>query len=84
MRKIWIATYVDYCDATCDGKAGVLGTFLTKEEAKAEVRADIEKWCDNHASEDYTVDFDHMRTYFSENGLGSEWNIVEDEIDLEG
>ena len=83
MRKIWIATYVDYCDSKCDGKAGVLGTFLTKEEAKAEVRADIEKWCDNHASEDYTVDFDHMRTYFSENGLGSEWNIVEDEIDLE-
>lgn len=82
MKKIWIATYVDYGD-TCDGKAGVLGTYLTKEEAQAEVRADIEKWCDDHAGEDYSVDFDRMRTYFSEIGDGCEWNITEDEINLE-
>ena len=81
MTKIWIATYVDHSD-TCNGKAGVLGTCLTKEEAQAEVRADIEKWCDDHAGEDYAVDFDCMRTYFSEIGDGCEWNITEDEVDL--
>ena len=82
MRKIWIATYVDYCDSKCDGKAGVLGTFLTKEEAKAEVRADIEKWCDNHAGEDYTVDFDKWSAHNKDYSYGSEWNISEHDLEI--
>jgi len=79
MKKIWIATYVDNGE-TCDGKARVLKACSTEEEARNEVRADIERWCDNHAGEDYAVDFDRMRTYFSENGDGCEWNVEETEI----
>ena len=77
-KKIWIATYVDFDD----GKARVLDIFTSKEEAAAAVRNDIEKWCDDHAGEDYCVDFDRMRTYFSEIGDGCEWNICEHNFDL--
>lgn len=79
--KIWIATYVDHGE-TCDGKARVLDIFKSKEEASAAVRNDIEHWCDNHAGEDYAVDFDRMRTYFSENSDGCEWNIEERSLDV--
>ena len=83
MKKIWIATYVDHGD-TCDGKAGVLGTYLTKEEAQAEVKADIEKWADDHAGEKVIVDFDKMSAHYStyDDDCGCEWNITEDEVDL--
>ena len=85
MTKIWIATYVDHSD-TCDGKAGVLGTYLTKEEAQAEVRADIEKWADDRAGMPIVVDFDKMSAKYDwktlDNTDGCEWNITEDEVDL--
>lgn len=42
MKKIWIAMYVESGE-TCDGKARVLKACATKEEARNEVRADIEK-----------------------------------------
>lgn len=79
--KIWIVTYVDNGE-TCDGKARVLDVCKSKEEAAATVRNDIEQWCDNHAGENYTVDFDRMRTYFSENCDGCEWNIEERTLDI--
>jgi len=84
MRKIWIATYVDH-GGTCSGKAGVLGTSFTKEEAQARVRADMEKWRDYHAGEKVIVDFDKMSACYSmpDDGRGCEWNITEDEINLE-
>ena len=85
MTKIWIATYVDHSD-TCDGKASVLGTYLTKEEAQAEVRADIEKWADDRAGMPIIVDFDKMSVKYDwktlDNTDGCEWNITEDEIDI--
>ena len=42
MKKIWIAMYVESGE-TCDGKPRVLKACATKEEARNEVRADIEK-----------------------------------------
>ena len=79
--KIWIATYVDHGE-TCDGKARVLDICKSKEEAKAVVHADIEKWADNHAGDDITVDFDCMYTYYNDTDTGCEWNIEERIIDV--
>ena len=59
MKKLWIAVYVDRGE-TCDGKPRVLKACATKEEARDEVRADIEKWADDRAGENIEVDFDKM------------------------
>lgn len=79
MKKIWIATYVDHGE-TCDGKARVLKACMTKEEAQNEVRADIEKWADDHAGENIEVDFDKMSASYRDYDDGCEWNIEEIEI----
>ena len=79
MKKIWIATYVDHGE-TCDGKARILKACATKEEAQNEVRADIEKWADDHAGENIEVDFDKMSTSYRDRDDGCEWNVEETEI----
>lgn len=79
--KLWIATCVDVND-TCDGKARVLEVCKSKEEAKAAVHADIEKWTDDHAGDYLHVDFDAMSaghdTYLTD--FSCEWNIEEIEV----
>ena len=79
MKKIWIATYVDRGE-TCDGKARVLKACATKEEARNEVRADIEKWADDRAGENVEVDFDKMSASYRDRDDGCEWNVEEAEI----
>ena len=80
--KIWIATYVDHGE-TCDGKARVLDVCKSKEEAEAAVRADIEKWADDRATEDIYVDFDAMAAGYNRNAdEGCEWNIEERALDV--
>ena len=80
--KIWIATYVDHGE-TCDGKARVLDVCKSKEEAEAAVRADIEKWADDRATEDIYVDFDAMAAGYNRNAdEGCEWNIEERTLDV--
>jgi hypothetical protein len=80
--KIWIATYVDHGE-TCDGKARVLDVCKSKEEAEAAVRADIEKWADDRATEDIYVDFDAMAAGYNRNAdEGCEWNIEERTFDV--
>ena len=80
--KIWIATYVDHGE-TCDGKARVLDVCKSKEEAEATVRADIEKWADDRATEDIYVDFDAMAAGYNRNAdEGCEWNIEERMLDV--
>lgn len=79
MKKLWIATYVDYGE-TCDGKPRVLKACSTKEEAQNEVRADIEKWADDRAGENIEVDFDKMSASYRDRDDGCEWNIEEVEI----
>lgn len=80
--KLWIATYVDHGE-TCDGKARVLDICKSKEEAKAAVRNDIEKWADDHATEDIYVDFDAMAAGYNRNAdEGCEWNIEERTLDV--
>jgi len=77
MKKLWIATYVDYGE-TCDGKARVLDICKSKEEAEAVVRNDIEKWADDHAGENVEVDFDKMSAHYDDDTSdGCEWNIEE-------
>lgn len=79
MKKIWIATYVDGGE-TCDGKARVLAVRATEEEARNEVRADIEKWADDRAGENVEVDFDKMSASYRDRDGGCEWNVEEAEI----
>lgn len=79
MNKIWIVTAVDYSD-TSDGKARVLVACKTKEEAKAYVQADIEKWADDRAGERVTIHFDKMSTFHNDRDESCEWNIEEVEI----
>lgn len=80
--KIWIATYVDHGE-TCDGKARVLDVCKSKEEAEAAVRADIEKWADDRATEDIYVDFDAMAAGYNRDAdEGCEWNIEERTLDV--
>ena len=79
MKKLWITTYVDHGE-TCDGKARVLKVCATKEEARGEVRADIEKWADDRAGENIEVDFDKMSASYRDRDEGCEWNIEEVEI----
>ena len=79
MKKLWIATYVDHGE-TCDGKARILKACATKEEARGEVRADIEKWADDRAGENVEIDFDKMSASYRDRDEGCEWNIEEVEI----
>ena len=85
MKKIWIATYVDYSD-TCDGKARVLDVCKSKEEAEAVVRDDIKHWADERAGMPIVVDFDKMSAKYNWETLdstdGCEWNISENEVDF--
>ena len=79
MKKLWIATYVDHGE-TCDGKARILKACATKEEARNEVRADIEKWADDRAGENVEIDFDKMSASYRDRDEGCEWNIEEVEV----
>ena len=79
MKKIWIAMYVESGE-TCDGKARVLKACATKEEARNEVRADIEKWADDRAGENVEVDFDKMSVSDQDRDEECEWCIEEVEI----
>ena len=81
MKKVWIATYVDYGE-TCDGKARVLDVFKTKKEAATAVRADIEKWRTKNQDEGVEVDFDKMAGWFDYNPDDRcEWNIEEAKLE---
>lgn len=81
--KLWIVTAVDYGE-TCDGKARVLSVCNTEDEAKTYVKADIEKWADEHAEYDIEIDFDKMNAYIPSWGYGvdtgCDWNIEEVEV----
>ena len=79
MKKIWIAMYVESGE-TCNGKPRVLKACATKDEARNEVRADIEKFADDRAGENLEVDFDKMSASYRDYDDGCEWNIGEVEI----
>ena len=79
MKKLWIAMYADRGE-TCDGKPRVLKACATKEEARSEVRADIEKWADDRAGENVEVDFDKTSASYRDRDEGREWNVEEVEI----
>ena len=79
MRKLWIATYVDHGE-TRDGKPRVLKACATKEEARNEVRADIENWADDRAGENAEVDFDKMSASYRDRDEGREWYVEEVEV----
>ena len=83
MKKIWIATFVDRGEIY-DGKARVLAVCATEEEARSEVRADIEKWAADRARMPIVVDFDKMSAKYDwktfDDDDGREWNVEEAEI----
>ena len=79
MKKIWIAMYVESGE-TCNGKPRVLKACATKEEARGEVRADIEKWADDRAGENVEVDFDKTSASYRDRDEGREWNVEEVEV----
>lgn len=85
MIKRFVATAVDTGD-TCDGKARVIGTFKTREEAKNYVTEDIKEWVDDRAGDAVEVDFDKMTAHYVDDkwdtDTGCEWNIEEVEIEL--
>ena len=71
----WIVTAVDH-GPTCDGKARVLAVCGTEDEAKAYVRADIEEWIDDRATEGVEADFDNMAAWYDyDTDNRCEWNI---------
>lgn len=76
--KRWIVTCVDYNDS-CDGKARVLGSFKTKDEAVNYITEDIKEWCDERAGLDIVCDFDDMSVSYGDDRC--EWNFEEIEID---
>lgn len=83
--KRYIVTAVDTGD-TCDGKARVIGTFKTREEAKNYVTEAIKEWTDERASDAVEVDFDRKSAHYIDDkwdtDTGCEWNIEEVEIKL--
>lgn len=83
--KRYVVTAVDTGD-TCDGKARVIGTFKTKDEAKNCVTEDIKEWIDQRAGEAVECDFDEMSAHYVDDKWdtndGCEWNIEEIEIEL--
>lgn len=81
--KLWIVTAVDHGE-TCDGKARVLETCKSKEEAEAFVRADIEKWADDRAGDNVEVDFDKMSGRYVDFDRDDycEWNIEAVTVDV--
>ena len=61
----------------------MLETCKSKEEAEAFVRADIEKWADDHAGEGVEVDFDKMSAHYDyDTDNGCEWNIEPVTVDV--
>ena len=79
MKKIWIAMYVESGE-TRDGKPRVLKACATKEEARNEVRADIENWADDRAGENAEVDFDKMSVSYRDRDERCEWYVEEVEV----
>lgn len=79
MKKLWIAMYAESGE-TRDGKPRVLKACATKEEARNEVRADIEKWADDRAGENVEVDFDKMSASYRDRDEGREWYVEEAEV----
>lgn len=76
----WIVTAVDHGE-TCDGKARVLATCDSQDEAKVYVRSDIENWADQRAGEGVEVDFEKMSASYNDNSAeGCEWNIEPREV----
>lgn len=75
--KVWIATYVDSGE-TCDGKPRVLGVYSSKEEAQADVRADIKRWIGDLGDDEVEVSLGRM--YARRGACGCEWNIEEAEV----
>lgn len=74
--KLWIAMCVDYGE-TCDGKPRLLDVCKSRDEARVAVLVDIEKWADDHASENIEVDFDKMSAWHNDIDSRCEWRIEE-------
>jgi hypothetical protein len=79
--NIFIVTAVDTSD-TADGKARVLATCASLDEAKNFVKNDMEDFIDDAAEMNPMADFDKMSVRTEDDMYGCEWNIEEVDITL--
>ena len=81
--KRYIVTAVVFdVDGHCDGKARVLATCKSKDEAKNFVIEDMREYVDEHANESMVMDKDSMQVFTNVSMNGCEWNIEDVEIDM--
>lgn len=89
--KRWAVTAVDTDpDGQCDGKARVIGTFRTEEEARSFALEDMREYLDgkaeqfaaNPSNNDFVMDEAAMKVHDSIDANVCEWNVEEIEIDL--
>lgn len=83
--KRWIVTAVDFdADGQCDGKARILATCSSAEEAKNFIRKDMHEYVDESelGSEMMSLDETKMRVATEDLQTGCEWNFEEVEIHL--
>ena len=57
--KYYVVSYVDYGD-TCDGHAGVVGIYTSREKAEKAVKLDMASYCDNLTDEEELSDKDYV------------------------
>ena len=82
--KRYVVTAVDFdVDGHCDGKARVLATCKSKDEAKNFVIEDMREYVDEHANESMVMDEDSMQVFTNDSMNGCEWNIEDVEIEIE-
>ena len=81
--KRYIVTAVNFDDDYCDGKARVLATCKSKDEAKNFVIEDMREYVDAHANKSIVMDEDSMQVFIDNSLNGCEWNIEDVEIEIE-
>jgi hypothetical protein len=77
--KRHIITAVDTSD-TCDGKARVIKSCASYDEAKDFVRHDMETYLTANSNLDIITDWNKMSAWTEDGTIGCEWNIEEVDI----
>lgn len=80
--KTWIVTAVETSE-TCDGKARVLGSFLTQQTAAAFVQDDMDCVIEDKEEHGIRLNTDRNKLSIStdDGSYGCEWNIEEVEVE---
>ena len=82
-KKLFIVTVVDTSE-TADGKAVVIDICKTREEAVNVIKNDMESYVNDAAGMGLVVDFGKWSAHTEDYNYGSEWNISERDLEMEG